>query len=634
MSHRRVGSSFLESESDLEDEMEISELLGANQSEEPEDPHSDTASMNMVEHIPSTTPDPEMSSDGDQSSDSESDSDTNSMESFDRLPMSHTSTSHSSQSLTSVTPLMGAVAQEFFLADMNILGEPLETQHLDELESERIRDDILEQDAKARGKAIWGLSLDDADDEIDHFKSVFIDGVEYNLGDIVLIECGEDSHKSRAQNALSAGAQSANAIANSFWFAQIISLFDDPQHGRKKFHARWLVHGSKTVLKEMAHTQELFLTNECDDLYISSIVTHCNCDASPLPIGEEEPTVYGNELEDVHPSTHFFYRFFYNKETRAFVDAHKYATTEMNLLYAQCHSCAQTQMDELQQHPYLTDNGKTLSFAGQTYHCHDFIYFQPNIHGREAGSVVYGLAQILEILPPLPEEASIKIKIVCLAYDLPDSSNFHDERLLFYSKTKKIIDATRIAKKFFALPQDTSQNESEWLKHLDTFYIGGMKKIYHSNRNKKVDDTRHTLSINALSFVDIYRPKYFILENVRGMSFYTLYGRGKTRSGSKMGLVKIIMRCLLAMGYQVHCNLLQAGAYGAPQSRFRLIFLAAKRGLPLPEFPIPTHSFPHQQFNIDMNDGYDAFKPPNNHIGPFPAVTVDDALSDLPLFDW
>lgn len=88
------------------------------------------------------------------------------------------------------------------------------------------------------------------------------------------------------------------------------------------------------------------------------------------------------------------------------------------------------------------------------------------------------------------------------------------------------------------------------------------------------------------------------------------------------------------ISYQVRCALLDAGRYGAPQGRVRFFMTAAKRGLTLPEFPQPTHEFPGDSLQIPLEDG--AIKPINTEPGvaSMPFVTIEDAIGDLPLFDW
>lgn len=57
-------------------------------------------------------------------------------------------------------------------------------------------------------------------------------------------------------------------------FAQI--LFFDQR--KKHFHARWFVHGSETILQELAHGQELFLSvaDGCRDVSTDCLVCKCN----------------------------------------------------------------------------------------------------------------------------------------------------------------------------------------------------------------------------------------------------------------------------------------------------------------------------------------------------------------------
>lgn len=56
-------------------------------------------------------------------------------------------------------------------------------------------------------------------------------------------------------------------------------------------------------------------------------------------------------------------------------------------------------------------------------------------------------------------------------------------------------------------------------------------------------------------------------------------------------MLKLTVRCLLAIGYQVTFGVLQAGHYGIPQTRRRLFLIAAAPGYVLPKFPEPLHVF-------------------------------------------
>ncbi|RKP35191.1 S-adenosyl-L-methionine-dependent methyltransferase, partial [Dimargaris cristalligena] len=71
------------------------------------------------------------------------------------------------------------------------------------------------------------------------------------------------------------------------------------------------------------------------------------------------------------------------------------------------------------------------------------------------------------------------------------------------------------------------------------------------NRFPKADDIKNTLVTTSLSYVDFYRPRYFLLENVYGMVRFRLGGTqdssAKIKDGIKMGVLKFIIRALTSM---------------------------------------------------------------------------------------
>ena len=67
---------------------------------------------------------------------------------------------------------------------------------------------------------------------------------------------------------------------------------------------------------------------------------------------------------------------------------------------------------------------------------------------------------------------------------------------------------------------------------------------------------KNSLLATYLSYCDYYRPKFFLLENVRNFVSY-----------KKSLVLKLTLRCLLKMGYQCTFGVLQAGNYGVPQTR-------------------------------------------------------------------
>ncbi|KAJ2725504.1 hypothetical protein GGI07_001260 [Coemansia sp. Benny D115] len=160
------------------------------------------------------------------------------------------------------------------------------------------------------------------------------------------------------------------------------------------------------------------------------------------------------------------------------------------------------------------------------------------------------------------------------------------------------------------------------------------------NRFLKADDIKTSLVANALSYVDFYRPTYFLLENVRGLLNYRLggvqQGKGRIGGGIEMGMLKFILRTLTTMGYQTRFYVLQAGNYGLAQSRRRLFVWGCKRGCKLPGVPHPLTTFEKSnQTNINFPDGtvYSPFGHLNGNA-PHHAITVEDAIGDLPKFEF
>lgn len=81
------------------------------------------------------------------------------------------------------------------------------------------------------------------------------------------------------------------------------------------------------------------------------------------------------------------------------------------------------------------------------------------------------------------------------------------------------------------------------------------KQVWLSNPDSKADDIKNTLVATSLSYVDFYRPSYFLLENVRGMLSARLGGTQqgtKVVGGIKMGVVKFIYKALIAMEYYLN----------------------------------------------------------------------------------
>ncbi|KAF7941765.1 uncharacterized protein EAE97_006602 [Botrytis byssoidea] len=131
-----------------------------------------------------------------------------------------------------------------------------------------------------------------------------------------------------------------------------------------------------------------------------------------------------------------------------------------------------------------------------------------------------------------------------------------------------------------------------------------------------------------LSYVDFYRPKYCLLENVTGLKHHPLNGTDIPDCTSDNGLltdgaIKFIFRVFTSLGYQCQHTTLQVGAYGVPSSRKRVIFWASLPGYKLPKFPEPTNVFSR----IPKDSPY------IRRSAPHRPLTIQHCISDLPQWE-
>lgn len=149
--------------------------------------------------------------------------------------------------------------------------------------------------------------------------------------------------------------------------------------------------------------------------------------------------------------------------------------------------------------------------------------------------------------------------------------------------------------------------------------------LANPNKGNEKSHFNESMVASVLAFIDFYRPKYAVMENVKGMA----------HGGEKNNVLAQVICCLVGMGYQVRTSCLDAWSFGCPQSRSRIIIYIAAPGLtPLPE-PAQTHSHP------DGVCGGSLGKTANGlHTGsrttcptPFEYVTSAEATKDLPATD-
>ena len=137
-----------------------------------------------------------------------------------------------------------------------------------------------------------------------------------------------------------------------------------------------------------------------------------------------------------------------------------------------------------------------------------------------------------------------------------------------------------------------------------------VKNGQRSGRSKNarfIDDKRNHLYKSFVKFVETFRPKAVIMENVVGMVSY--------KDGAVIGQIKEDLR---RAGYEnVEYRILNAADYGVPQSRRRVFFAATRENTKI-TWPEKTH-FP--------NNGTGRSASRSNLKAH---VTIGDAIGDLP----
>ena len=96
---------------------------------------------------------------------------------------------------------------------------------------------------------------------------------------------------------------------------------------------------------------------------------------------------------------------------------------------------------------------------------------------------------------------------------------------------------------------------------------------------RALDDPRNQLVFHFVRLVRELRPKYFVFENVKGLTV-----------GTHKRFLNEVVEEMKSAGYDILLpwQVLNAADFGVPQDRRRLFLIGARNGLPLPVYPQPT----------------------------------------------
>lgn len=110
-------------------------------------------------------------------------------------------------------------------------------------------------------------------------------------------------------------------------------------------------------------------------------------------------------------------------------------------------------------------------------------------------------------------------------------------------------------------------------RKVDVIFGGPPCQAFSTAGNRKAfDDERGNVFLKYLSIVSEIKPKYVVIENVRGL-LSTPFLYKDMKEPIKGGAMMIILDRLKEMGYSVSFNLYNAAYFGAPQIRERVVII-------------------------------------------------------------
>lgn len=160
---------------------------------------------------------------------------------------------------------------------------------------------------------------------------------------------------------------------------------------------------------------------------------------------------------------------------------------------------------------------------------------------------------------------------LCLEHDL-----WACDTLRFNHKHSKVIQSD--IRNF-----DSKEKIEAVIPLIPDVIIGGppCQGFSNASTNSDINDPRNSLFKNFAFWVNVVKPKVFVMENVAGIL------TKKNASGEKV--IDIITSNFEKLGYSVEIWKLNAADYGVPQIRERIFIVGNSFGKKL-GFPRPTHS--------------------------------------------
>lgn len=150
-----------------------------------------------------------------------------------------------------------------------------------------------------------------------------------------------------------------------------------------------------------------------------------------------------------------------------------------------------------------------------------------------------------------------------------------------------------------------------------------------------INDPRGSLFMDFIRMIDFIRPRFFIMENVKGivsapLKQVPLSQRDKGDPEQKLGIVlDVILSEFRKLGYKTVYGILDAVNYGVPQFRERFVLIGSRDNENI-FLPIPTHFQMHQEEAYRWRTLKDAIYDLEHDCGEYASFS-DDRLKFLKL---
>ncbi|PIL29860.1 DNA methyltransferase [Ganoderma sinense ZZ0214-1] len=259
---------------------------------------------------------------------------------------------------THVTPLIDTLALGLFREHLQVIGAAPKrlTSHEVKRRQMRVHEHIRELLMRRLEDQPEIEFSNGAQVEGKYWKGVKIRGEEFKLGDCLIVDAEEYRNRPKPDIPQDLGLVPRHALlADYFWFGKIIYI----DQKKKEAHVQYYEPSSKTYLKEISNSQELFLCLRlCGTVALSSVLGKAIVHSDYCP-----------ESGDPIDPLHYFCRFHYDETDGSFTDLSASAADVLGPP-GNCPACLLEVQRRSDMEPVVIKDG--LNYLGKAYHHHDY----------------------------------------------------------------------------------------------------------------------------------------------------------------------------------------------------------------------------------------------------------------------